>query len=128
MKGMSVEQANYCDNLKAGNVEVWQVGCLALDLVDEYDFHDFSKRPINSFFELMENEEVTIRVADQGLLKSIGFKFETANPNWCLLNTALEIDDVFFDSGVMLDFGQAIENEIAATDVVKSALQKLSSN
>ena len=52
-----------------------------------------------------------------------------AIPGECVINTVDEMDDVFWDYGVMLDFGHAIENEImAAVEVVDGILESLLKN
>jgi len=46
----------------------------------------------------------------------------------CLINTIDELESVFADTGIMLDFGQAIDNEILAVYVVEQALINLIKN
>lgn len=54
--------------------------------------------------------------------------FEPANPEWCVFNLVDELDNVFADTGIMLDFGQAIDNEILAVDVTEKTLKSLPKN
>lgn len=58
----------------------------------------------------------------------MAMNFEAANPEWCVINTVDEMDNVFADTGIMLDFHTAIDNEMKAVEVVEGVLQKLSSN
>lgn len=51
--------------------------------------------------------------------------FTPAATSECVINTVDEMDDVFWDYGIMLDFGQAIDNEMAAVDVVSGILESL---
>lgn len=46
----------------------------------------------------------------------------------CLINTIDELENVFADTGIMLDFGQAIDNEIMAVDVVEDVLESIKNN
>lgn len=52
--------------------------------------------------------------------------FKPAIPDFCLINTVDEMDNVFIDTGIMLNFGDAIDSEIAAIDTVKEWLGDLS--
>ena len=52
--------------------------------------------------------------------------FKPAIPDHCVINTVDEMDSVFNDTGVMLDFGDAIDSEITAIDTVKEWLGDLS--
>lgn len=52
----------------------------------------------------------------------------TTNFKLCLINTIDELENVFADTGIMLDFGQAIDNEILAVDVVEDVLESLPKN
>lgn len=54
--------------------------------------------------------------------------FEPANPEWCVFNLVDELENVFADAGIMLDFSQAIDNEILAVDVVENVLINLIKN
>lgn len=58
----------------------------------------------------------------------MAMKFEPAIPDHCIINTANEMDDVFIDTGIILDFGGAIDNEFIATDTVKGWLDVLHKN
>lgn len=51
--------------------------------------------------------------------------FEPANPEWCVFNLVDELDNVFADTGIMLDFGHAVDNEMMAVDVVERVLNKI---
>lgn len=51
--------------------------------------------------------------------------FEPAKPNWCVINTINEMNNVFIDTGVMLYFDAAIHNEDIAVDVVESIINKM---
>ena len=46
----------------------------------------------------------------------------------CLINTVDEIENVFADTGIMLDFSQAIDNEILAVEVTEEILKSLPKN
>lgn len=46
----------------------------------------------------------------------------------CLINTIDELDNVFADTGIMLQFGQAIDNEMIATEVVEKAIGDIKNN
>jgi hypothetical protein len=46
----------------------------------------------------------------------------------CLINTIDELGNVFADTGIMLDFGNAVDNEMAAVDVVEKILESLPKN
>lgn len=52
--------------------------------------------------------------------------FEPANPDWCYLNTILEMEQYEKDKGIELNFKSALDREDEAVKVVKFALQKLS--
>lgn len=52
----------------------------------------------------------------------------TTNFKLCLINTVDELENVFADTGIMLDFGQAVDNEFIATDTVKGWLDVLHKN
>lgn len=51
--------------------------------------------------------------------------FKPVIPEHCVVNAADEMDNVFNDTGVMFDFGDAIDSEIAAIDTVKEWLSGL---
>lgn len=46
----------------------------------------------------------------------------------CLINTVDELENVFADAGIMLDFGNAIDNEMIAVEVVEKILKSLPKN
>lgn len=46
----------------------------------------------------------------------------------CLINTVDEIDNVFVDTGIMLDFVNAVDNEMLAVEVVEQTLINLIKN
>lgn len=46
----------------------------------------------------------------------------------CLINTIDEIDNVFADTGIMLDFGHAVDNEMMAVEVTEEILKSLTKN
>lgn len=46
----------------------------------------------------------------------------------CLINTIDELENVFADTGIMLDFGQAVDNEMAAVEVTQEILKSLPKN
>ena len=46
----------------------------------------------------------------------------------CLINTIDELDNVFADTGIMLDFGNAVDNEMLAVEVVEGVLKSLLKN
>lgn len=54
--------------------------------------------------------------------------FKPAIPDFCLINTVDEMDNVFIDTGIMLDFGDAIDIEFIATDTAKGWLDVLHKN
>lgn len=128
MKGMSVEQANYCDNLKVGNISTWIKDCSALELVDEYHLHTTNKLPRMSFFEMVENKDIATQVCDEWISNAIGISFEPANLDLNLLSTITEIDQVKADTGINIGLDRAVDFEEDAVNVTKHALQKLSSN
>lgn len=51
--------------------------------------------------------------------------FKPAKPSECLIFAIDEIEDTFRDTGIMLDLGQAIDNEIIAVNVVSEFLNGL---
>lgn len=46
----------------------------------------------------------------------------------CLINTVDEIETVFADTGIMLDFGHAVDNEMLAVEVTENILKSLPKN
>lgn len=54
--------------------------------------------------------------------------FKPAIPDHCVINTVDEMDSVFSDTGRMLCFDDAIDNEFIATDTVKGWLDALHKN
>lgn len=54
--------------------------------------------------------------------------FKPAKPTWCVINTVYEMDNVFNDTGVKLDFHTAIDSEYIAVDVVETLLVNLAKN
>ena len=46
----------------------------------------------------------------------------------CLINTIDELENVFADTGIMLDFGQAVDNEMMAVEVTEKILKSLPKN
>lgn len=46
----------------------------------------------------------------------------------CLINTVDELDNVFTDTGIMLDFGHAVDNEMLAVEVTEKTLKSLPKN
>lgn len=54
--------------------------------------------------------------------------FEPENPEWCVFNLVDELENVFADTGIMLDFGQAIDNEMMAVEVTEKILKSLLKN
>lgn len=54
--------------------------------------------------------------------------FKPAIPEHCVINTVDEMDNVFNDTGKMLYFDVAIDNEFIATDAVKGWLDVLQKN
>lgn len=54
--------------------------------------------------------------------------FKTARPGEFALNTVDEIDNVFRDTGVMIDLSQAVDNEFIAVDVTREILNKLTAS
>lgn len=51
--------------------------------------------------------------------------FKTSQPGEFTLNTVDEIYNVFRDTGVMIDLGQAVDNEFIAVDVVERLLAEI---
>lgn len=43
----------------------------------------------------------------------------------CLINTIDELENVFADTGIMLDFGHAVDNEMMAVEVVERVLNEI---
>lgn len=54
--------------------------------------------------------------------------FKPAIPDHCVINTVDEMDNVFLDTGKMLYFDEAIDNEFIATNTVKWWLDVLHKN
>lgn len=54
--------------------------------------------------------------------------FEPANPEWCVFNLVDELDNVFADTGIMLDLGHAVDNEMLAIEVTEKILKSLPKN
>ena len=51
--------------------------------------------------------------------------FEPANPEWSVFNLVDELENVFSDTGIMLDFGNAVDNEMLAVEVTEKILNKI---
>lgn len=54
--------------------------------------------------------------------------FQPAQPSACVICAIDEIDNVFADFGIELEFGQAIDNEMLATEVVEKVISDLTAS
>lgn len=68
---MNKQQADYCDALSSGNVEIWKPRLMALFTMDEIERFEQDTGCAICLFRAVDNEEIAADVADKEIMRMI---------------------------------------------------------
>lgn len=66
---MNKQQADYCDALSSGNVDMWKPGLMALFTMDEIERFEQDTGGVMCLMQAVDNEEIAADVADKAIMR-----------------------------------------------------------